>query len=263
MTQLHIEQLGAGPDLVLLHGWGLHGGIWEGVKHDLAQHFALHIVDLPGYGLSDAIKTGHGQEVTVHEIAKALQGKLPKNAIWLGWSFGGCIATAAACLADFSVRQLITVASNPKFTASDDWPCAMKAEVLQSFGKQIEKDYASTIKRFLAIQSFGAKDQKSQIKTLQKWLLNRPEPDNATLKRDLQLLQTVDLRDALSEVIVPHLAIFGKSDALVPKSLMNQLQTQRPQTQCEMFANSSHAPFVSEPGRFVEVLKEFTQKDLG
>ena len=26
--KLHVESRGQGPDLVLLHGWAMHGGMW-------------------------------------------------------------------------------------------------------------------------------------------------------------------------------------------------------------------------------------------
>ena len=41
MTQLHVETAGVGPDLVLLHGWGMHGGIWDGMRAALADKFRL------------------------------------------------------------------------------------------------------------------------------------------------------------------------------------------------------------------------------
>ena len=256
MNQLYIEQLGHGPDLVLLHGWGLHGGIWQGIKNELAEHFRLHIVDLPGYGLSSPLRESD-TNINVHDIAKTLGKHLPENAIWLGWSFGGSIATAAALQPKIAVRKLITVASNPKFTATPTWTSAMKAEVLGNFAQQLERDYKSTIKRFLAIQSLGVRDQKKQVQTLQGWLLDKPEPDAQTLKRDLILLQETDLRASLDGVTIPHLLILGKSDALVPKSLAETIVNLNPDIQCEMFHSSSHAPFVSELKRFLETVKQF------
>jgi pimeloyl-[acyl-carrier protein] methyl ester esterase len=50
---LCIETVGDGPDLVLLHGWGMDSGIWDGVRDQLSQMFRVHVVDLPGYGASD------------------------------------------------------------------------------------------------------------------------------------------------------------------------------------------------------------------
>ena len=55
MKPLFVEQLGHGPDLTLLHGWGLNGAVWDGIRDELAAHFTLHLVDLPGHGYSQHI----------------------------------------------------------------------------------------------------------------------------------------------------------------------------------------------------------------
>ena len=49
---MHIETLGHGPDLVLIHGWALHGGVFAPLAERLASRFRLHLVDLPGHGYS-------------------------------------------------------------------------------------------------------------------------------------------------------------------------------------------------------------------
>ena len=46
---LRVETSGAGPDLVLLHGWGLGAGAWDCVLPALAERFRVHRVSLPGY----------------------------------------------------------------------------------------------------------------------------------------------------------------------------------------------------------------------
>ena len=49
---LHVEVTGQGKPLVMLHGWGMHGGIWGDTVRRLAQDFEVHNVDLPGHGAS-------------------------------------------------------------------------------------------------------------------------------------------------------------------------------------------------------------------
>ena len=49
---LHVEVSGHGAPLVMLHGWGMHGGAWGDVVARLAQSFTVHNVDLPGHGFS-------------------------------------------------------------------------------------------------------------------------------------------------------------------------------------------------------------------
>ena len=49
---LHVASKGSGPDLVLLHGWGMNGGVWDETACALAPYFRVHCVDLPGHGAS-------------------------------------------------------------------------------------------------------------------------------------------------------------------------------------------------------------------
>jgi len=49
---LHLESQGSGAPLLLIHGWGMHGGMWGQVAAQLAQSFTVHSVDLPGHGYS-------------------------------------------------------------------------------------------------------------------------------------------------------------------------------------------------------------------
>ena len=61
------------PPLVMLHGWGLHSGVWLKVEAALAEHFHLHLIDLPGFGdATSPANTGVGVEFlerTYPEIA--------------------------------------------------------------------------------------------------------------------------------------------------------------------------------------------------
>ena len=49
---LHVEITGSGPPLVLLHGWAMHGGVYAPLVARLHDTHTLHVVDLPGHGLS-------------------------------------------------------------------------------------------------------------------------------------------------------------------------------------------------------------------
>jgi len=84
MTALHIETSGQGPDLVLLHGWAMHSGIWGSVRDSLAQRFRLHLVDLPGHGLSPMCEPG-----TLEHLTGIVADILPENCMLGGWSLGG------------------------------------------------------------------------------------------------------------------------------------------------------------------------------
>ena len=49
---MHVKVAGQGPDLVLLHGWGMNADVWDELAPELARQFRVHCVDAPGHGLS-------------------------------------------------------------------------------------------------------------------------------------------------------------------------------------------------------------------
>nr|MBP8771906.1 alpha/beta fold hydrolase [Aeromonadaceae bacterium] len=146
---LYVERLGTGPDLVLLHGWGMNGAVFDGIKTELSKQFRLHIIDLPGFGYSaDLGIEDPGLSSWLDLMLKAL----PERAHLLGWSLGGMLAIRLAFLYPERVLSLITVASSPRFVAEPEWP-GVKPEVLTSFSAQLQADTHKTIERFLAIQA--------------------------------------------------------------------------------------------------------------
>ena len=78
---MHINSIGQGPDLVLVHGWSMHSGVWQPLVDLLAEHFSCHLVDLPGHGQSD----WHEGDFELSTLLAKLAEALPEKAIWLGW----------------------------------------------------------------------------------------------------------------------------------------------------------------------------------
>lgn len=108
---LHVESIGVGPDLVMLHGWAMHSGVWRDVRDDLAQHFRLHLVDLPGHGFSSGFGPGFIparvsglQGGALKHIVDMIAGVLPANCIVCGWSLGGQIAIELALRETFACQ---------------------------------------------------------------------------------------------------------------------------------------------------------------
>ena len=100
----HVETSGSGPDLVLLHGWGLHSGAWAEVLPMLAARFRVHAFDLPGHGHSADVEAGPFDEAT-----DRLAAQVPVGATVCGWSLGGLVAQALACRHPDRVSRLAAV----------------------------------------------------------------------------------------------------------------------------------------------------------
>ncbi len=261
-TGLHVDIIGTGPDMVLLHGWGLNSACWQSIIPTLSQHFRLHLVDLPGFGFSHA---HYRQTASLTAISTALAAVTPPQAIWLGWSLGGLCATHFALTYPHRVSALVTVASSPKFVAQDiaveDEPwCGISSTVLAQFQLQLQQDLTQTINRFLSIQALGSVTAKQDIKRLKILLSVRPEPHEQALTNGLALLANVDLRSNLTQLVMPVYRFYGRLDSLVPQATVDWIDARLPDSPSVIFQSSSHAPFISEPDNFINKLQAFLDK---
>ena len=95
---LHLNEMGEGPPLILLHGSGPGATSWSNFKHNLpalSRRFRVLAVDQPGYGLSD--KPPFTREDSVFKVtSRALAGLLDELGIekvdFIGNSLGGANA---------------------------------------------------------------------------------------------------------------------------------------------------------------------------
>jgi pimeloyl-[acyl-carrier protein] methyl ester esterase len=245
-ANLHIEISGQGPDLVMLHGWGVNSAVFTPLHESLSQ-YRVHYVDLPGFGHSQMVEGGLSTWVDT------LVAALPEHAIWAGWSLGGLVATQAALSYPQKIKGLITIASSPCFMAREDeaWP-GIPPQVLNQFREQLGQNLPKTIERFLAIQAMGSETAKEDIKQLRDLVLARPLPNTRALTQGLNMLTDVDLRQQLIELQQPWLRIWGRLDGLVPKRVPPKMPITA-QSVDVMLAKASHAPFISHQQEFLQV----------
>lgn len=249
---MHIDVVGEGPDLVLLHGWAMHAGIFAPLTERLALKFRLHLVDLPGHGYSrDDLDT-----LDPAECAAVLAVRLPR-AIWVGWSLGGLVALHAALLPDSSLRGLVMIASSPRFVAAADWPHGVKLEVFEQFEAGLRHDYRATIERFLALEALGSEHTQACLHELRTHVFERGEPALAALERGMRVLETTDLRTRLPELTVPSLWLAGRRDRLVPAAACAKAAQQSPQG-CFVEFPSGHAPFIGHAHEVADAITTFS-----
>lgn len=238
---MHISHRGAGPALVLVHGWAMHSGVFEPLLQHLEQHFRCHLVDLPGHGHSPE-RSGLNLD---HDLDRLLT--LLPVAPWLGWSLGAIYAIEAALRAPEHVPALISIAGSPCFVRKSDWPHAVEAEVFERFGCDLHTNYSATIGRFLALEVQGDVAARSEIRWLRERLSQRPAPASAALTDGLALLSDTDLRAQLPSLRVPSYWIAGQHDRLVPSTALQQAAESAPNARFLSVRAAGHAPFLVQP----------------
>jgi pimeloyl-[acyl-carrier protein] methyl ester esterase len=256
---LHVEIRGEGPDLVLLHGWALHGGMWGPWLDRLADHARLHVLDLPGHGRSRWPVPTHD----LSGLARAVFARIPRGAAVLGWSLGGMLALELARQHPRHVRALILMATTPKFLAGPDWEHGLQPAVLDEFTHGLAQDYRRTVQNFLALQTRGDEHALETLRMLRGKLASHGEPDPRALAAGLDVLRSADLRDALPRLAVPALVIAGEHDRLTPPGAGRELAAQLPMARFRLVARSGHAPFLSHPDEVLAEVRGFLARHPG
>ncbi|UXI70604.1 pimeloyl-ACP methyl ester esterase BioH [Tahibacter amnicola] len=248
---MHIETLGHGPDLVLIHGWAMHSGIFAPLTERLSAAFRLHLVDLPGHGRSADREASLDPTAFAREVAAAVP-----PALWIGWSLGGLVCLEAARLMPGTVRGVCLIAASPRFVVADDWPHAVSADVFRQFAEGLRKDYHRTIDRFLALEAHGSDHAQSELRELKAHVFDRGEPALQVLCEGLGVLEQTDLRGDLPDLRVPSLWIAGRRDRLIPAAAMRWSAQTSPQGRYLETA-AGHAPFIAHGDEVAAAIRSF------
>jgi len=256
MSELHVEVNGNGPDLVLLHGWGLNLRVWDGLVDELRDRHRIIAVDLPGHGRS-GWGAGRGtpaeQAWLIHTTLASVSGRYSL----LGWSLGGQIALDLAAAMPAQVDRLVLIATTARFVASDDWPYGMPAVAVSKLGASLRADYRKTIGDFLELQVRGSLEGAAVLGQLRGALFAHGDAKLEALEAGLNTLATSDLRGNLPHVRAPTLVIAGQHDRITPPAASRLLAEALPEGRFVEMRRAAHAPFLSHRKEFVTLLKEF------
>lgn len=255
VSGLHVETVGAGPPLVLLHGWAMHGGLFAALVPALARRFRVHVVDLPGHGHSAPV-AAYSLDALVGTLAQRFAREETPLAI-LGWSLGGTIALRWARLESDRVTRLVLVSTTPRFVAAADWAPAMNEATLRRFGDELRVAYRLTLQRFLSLQVQGSDEGRAALGELRQQLFARGEPAPAALAAALEVLATADLRDDVPGIAATALIVTGDRDALTPSAAGAWLARTMPAARHVDIAGAAHAPFLSHRVEFDAAVADF------
>ncbi len=225
---LWYKTFGSGKNIVLLHGWGFNARIFKPLAYKLAKDFKVTIIDLPGHGKSDIIKGG------IDKWSEAIMPIMPNNATIIGWSLGGLLAIKIATL--IGIKNLLLVASSPKFVKQDKWQYGIDRAIFSEFSQSLNINIEKTLKRFIFLQT----KEKKTITILNNYIDNNPA-DPYALEQGLDMIINCDLIKEFLALNCDKSVVLGKYDTIVPNKIANFYKENNIATH---ILNCGHIPFL-------------------
>ena len=249
---MHIKKIGQGKDLVLIHGWGMHSGIWEPIIDKFSNEYTLHLVDMPGMGKSHVI-----DPYDLNHVVEVISESLPTSFDILGWSLGSLITLKMSLMYPEKIHRMVLVGGTPCFINQIDWSHGVDIRDFNDFANKLFKNYKSTMINFYTLQLMHSKNSKQLIKKLKQIDEAENPPDVKSLQLGLDILLKNDLRDDINKIEHQTLLIVGDMDRLTPKSASMWLESHMKKGQLKVIEGASHIPFLSHPDEFFRHLDRF------
>jgi pimeloyl-ACP methyl ester carboxylesterase len=225
---LHYQQLGRGPDLVMVHGLLSSLAFWYlGAAAALAPDFRVTVYDLRGHGRSDMPPRGY----TTRDMAADLDGLLDELGLervhLVGHSFGGAVVLHYTALHPERVLSVVEADGQiPRFQqsvlpdGSRRWRRA--AARLRKLGYEVPSDLPRVARGFL--EDLAAAADGSEAETPVGRVL---DPNSHAYRRWSELMKATPAGRELGQpagltprrirsVRQPVLAIFGERSYCMP-----------------------------------------------
>nr|WP_271213810.1 alpha/beta hydrolase [Rhodococcus wratislaviensis]GLK41071.1 non-heme chloroperoxidase [Rhodococcus wratislaviensis] len=257
-TELYLQDLGEGPAVVLVAGFGLDGALWDRQVRVLcaAGHRVL-CVDQRGHGRSDKPLTGYAIGDLAGDLAAVLDHLGLADVTLVGHSFGGQVAFAAAAISPHVVSRLVLVGSNAVSAArTPQFPFGAPADaVLPELVRDEEQDRVAS-RRATLVRAFAAAPTPEVIAWLHAISLQMPSWAAVACYHSML---TTDQTNLLPEVRQPVLQVIGAHDPVHSAKGARWLRQQLNNSRLVELDRCGHYPMLEAPAEFEHALLDFIQ----
>ena len=261
---IHYQQLGKGPDVILIHGITGNLSIWFlKILPILARKYRVTVYDLRGHGYSDRPPSGYTSDDMVADLKGLVDYLSIERAFLVGHSFGGAIALHFGALYPHQTEGLvISDAGIPAFIHLrnvKDWRGwdlykedldrlkIHSEEELLDIENCVRKSFEVPIQHGFRI---GAGRRSDRLVDL---------VDNTTVLKDFTVVKYLT-EEKISRISSPTLCIYGHFSPW--RAVGEQLEKVMPHCKNIQIPEQGHFYPIQSPDVFLNLLENFFQQEI-
>ncbi len=264
------------PRFLFVHGWGTDSYVWNGIAKEISGGSECRKIDMPGHG-----GTGKWDTDTLapalREIKTVTGNTEHGYIIGVGWSLGAMALLSAAAKKPGLFKALVLIGAGASFINREGFEHGQPGGRVTVMIDGMSSSPEETIKKFYPLNFTASEMELPPVKEFIKRYSppgpiectepggNRPPGcypkfDYAGITNALCALYGIDLRGSLAAVRAPALIIHGTKDTVCPVEAGRNLHTLLKNSKIEEFADSGHAPFLTERQRFIGSVQKFLKE---
>lgn len=262
---LNVETAGAGPPLVLLHGFTGAVASWSAHLGALSARHTTVAIDMLGHGASDAPTDPDRYRIehTAPDIVAVLDRLEMSRAAVLGYSMGGRVALFLAATAPARVSALILESTSPGIADEDER--TKRAAEDAALADAIEREGVSAfVDRWERLPLFATQTRlpAEARAAVRAQRLGHTAQGLANSLRGLGQGAQPPLFDRLPTVAMPALLIAGELDTRYA-TLGREMSRRMPNARLVIVPAAGHAVHLDQPETFQRAVLGFLQTAEG
>jgi pimeloyl-[acyl-carrier protein] methyl ester esterase len=253
---------GAGPPILLVHGWAANGGFFADLAKRLSAHHRVLSLTLRGHPGSDAGALPLTIETLADDIVDFADALDLKSFAALGWSMGAMALWTAAPTLGARLTSLVVEDMGPRLTNDAAWPHGLSggysAADVAGTSSEISADWPAYVARF-ASRMFAPALRETRPDLIEWAIAEMSKADAAAMASYWRSMAAQDFRAALARVSQRMLVIRGAESQVYPDGATAHIARTAPHAERIVLEGAGHVPHLETPDQFFTHVEAFVR----
>ena len=254
-AEIHYEEAGSGPPLLLVPGLGGNGSFWANQIEAFQGDFRTIVHDHRGAGQSTHSPIRYSVDQMAADVLRLMDALDIDRAHFVGHSTGGAIGQT---IAEDSPDRLLTLGLSATWAGPDAYfrRCfEMRKALLETFGLERYSEMTALVLN----PPFWVAENDAAVSRAAKAALANAAPVEVMISR-IDGIMAFDRRARMGEIRLPTQIIVARDDAVTPIHMTDELSAGIPHAETVILERGGHFVPIVLPGDYNPPVLDFLRR---